>query len=47
VEIIPDETFCCDRSLDSTRFQKEFNYHPPAWPVMLNDLKRDVTVERA
>lgn len=47
VEIIPDETFRCDRSLDSTRFRREFNYHPPAWPEMVDDLTKDVSVERS
>jgi dTDP-4-dehydrorhamnose reductase len=40
IEIIPDETFCCDRSLDSSRFRAEFNYAPPTWPVMIEELRR-------
>ncbi len=39
IEILPNETFCCDRSLDSTRFQEEFNYSPPSWPAMIEELK--------
>lgn len=39
VEIIPDETFHCDRSLDSTRFRQEFNYIPPSWPAMIEELR--------
>lgn len=39
IEIKPDETFCCDRSLDSTRFRKEFNYTPPTWETMVGELK--------
>lgn len=39
IEIIPDDVFCCDRSLDSTRFREEFNYTPPAWPAMIEELK--------
>lgn len=38
IEIVPDGTFCCDRSLDSTRFRKEFNYSPPSWPAMIQEL---------
>lgn len=39
VEIIPDESFCCDRSLDSARFRQKFNYTPPAWPNMIEELR--------
>ena len=39
IEILPDETFCCDRSLDSTRFRKEFSYTPPTWEMMIEELK--------
>jgi dTDP-4-dehydrorhamnose reductase len=38
-EIIPDESFHCDRSLDSTRFRREFNYMPPTWRMMVEELK--------
>lgn len=38
VEVIPEETFCCDRSLDSTVFQKRFNYSPPSWEKMIDEL---------
>lgn len=40
IEIIPDDSFCCDRSLDSTRFRKVFNYTPPAWPDMIEELRK-------
>lgn len=39
IEIIPDDVFCCDRSLDSSRFRKEFNYTPPTWPAMIEELR--------
>jgi dTDP-4-dehydrorhamnose reductase len=39
VEILPDEIFHCDRSLDSTRFRKEFNYLSPSWEQMIEELK--------
>ena len=39
VEIRPDEAFKCDRSLDSTRFKKKYDYTPPAWEKMIDELK--------
>jgi len=39
IDIIPDNVFCCDRSLDSSRFRKEFNYTPPTWPAMIEELR--------
>jgi dTDP-4-dehydrorhamnose reductase len=39
IEIIPDDSFCCDRSLDSSRFRAEFNYAPPTWPAMIEELR--------
>lgn len=38
IEIIPDDTFECDRSLDSSRFRAEFNYNPPTWQSMIDEL---------
>lgn len=38
VEIIADSIFRCDRSLDSARFRREFNYAPPSWPAMIEEL---------
>jgi len=40
-EIIPDESFHCDRSLDSTKFRKEFNYIPPSWETMVDELAEE------
>jgi dTDP-4-dehydrorhamnose reductase len=37
-EIIPDETVVCDRSLDSSRFRREFGYTPPGWDVQIGEL---------
>ncbi|MDY6793343.1 MAG: SDR family oxidoreductase [Thermodesulfobacteriota bacterium] len=42
VEIIPDESFICDRSLDSTKFRREFDYHPPSWEEMVSELCEDL-----
>ena len=38
IKIIPDKTFVCDRSLDSSRFRKDFNYYPPTWEKMVEEL---------
>ena len=37
-KIIPDETFSCDRSLNSSKFRKELNYNPPSWESMIAEL---------
>jgi dTDP-4-dehydrorhamnose reductase len=39
IKIIPDDVFCCDRSLDSTRFCAEFKYTPPSWSSMIEELR--------
>src|SRR5690606_20345073 len=38
IAIEPQETFFCDRSLDSKRFRTEFNYRPPQWSEMIAEL---------
>jgi dTDP-4-dehydrorhamnose reductase len=40
IEIIPDDVFHCDRSLDSTRFRSDFKYSPPTWPAMIEELRQ-------
>jgi dTDP-4-dehydrorhamnose reductase len=37
-EIDPDDEFQCDRSLDSTRFRKQFDYQPPSWESMIAEM---------
>ena len=44
-EIVPDETVQYDRSLDSTRFRKEFNYAPPTWQEMVEELCKSLRGE--
>ena len=39
IEIVPDEIFCCDRSLNSQRFRAEFYYTAPTWPAMIEELR--------
>jgi dTDP-4-dehydrorhamnose reductase len=41
-DIQPDDDFRCDRSLDSTRFRKDFSYMPPSWDDMLEELANDI-----
>jgi dTDP-4-dehydrorhamnose reductase len=41
VEIIPDESFHCDRSLDSARFRRDFAYTPPTWTKMVEELSQE------
>jgi len=38
ITIEPDDEFCCDRSLDSTRFQNATGYNPPAWPELIDKM---------
>ena len=38
VEILPDETFVCDRSLNSTLFRQAAGYTPPSWSEMITNL---------
>ena len=42
VQIVPDESLSIDRSLDSSRFRKEFDYMPPTWDSMLDELINDI-----
>ena len=38
IEILPDDEFACDRSLDASRFNTATGYVPPEWDKMLDDL---------
>lgn len=40
VDIQPDDTFHCDRSLDSTRFREHFGYTPPTWEAMAAEIAK-------
>lgn len=42
IEIEPDETFECDRSLRADAFQAAIGYEPPSWDDMLAELAREV-----
>ena len=41
-EIVPIDTPVIDRTLDSSRFRKEFSYNPPEWDQMLDELANDI-----
>lgn len=38
IEIVPDDEFAVDRSLDSTRFRSQFGYTPPEWPQLIKEI---------
>ncbi len=42
IDIVPDGSFVCERSLDSTRFRSEFTYTPPTWDAMAEELCADL-----
>jgi len=42
IKVIPDEEILCDRSLDSTKYRKEFEYTPPEWERMIEELHQDL-----
>jgi len=41
VEVLPEESFYCDRSLDSSAFRRQFHYRPPSWEQMIDELSRE------
>jgi dTDP-4-dehydrorhamnose reductase len=43
INIMPDEDFVCDRSLDSTRFCQATGYNPPSWPEMIYEMAKDTS----
>ena len=42
VDIVPDYEVRCDRSLDSKRFRAQFNYSPPSWSTMVDELVEEI-----
>jgi len=38
ISIEPDDDFACDRSLDSSRFRAAFDYRPPSWDAMIDEV---------
>jgi len=41
IEIIPDENFICNSTLDSSLFKKLTGYSAPSWDIMLNNMYKD------
>lgn len=42
VEILPDDEFNCDRSMLSGEFRQQFDYTPPTWDEMLDELATQI-----
>ena len=40
IQIVPDDSFQIDRSLDSARLRAELGYTPPTWAEMIEELAR-------
>lgn len=43
IEIEPDETFLCDRSLNAARFRQATGFVPPTWSDMISQMFQDST----
>jgi dTDP-4-dehydrorhamnose reductase len=43
IEIEPDESFVCDRSLDDSRFRAQTGFTSPSWEQMIDRMPRDTT----
>ena len=40
--ILPDESFCCDRSLNGERFAATTGYQVPDWELMISELSEQI-----
>ncbi len=47
IELIPDQKFHCNRSLDSARFRRDFHYTPPSWEQMIEELATNYQLGKA
>jgi dTDP-4-dehydrorhamnose reductase len=45
-EIVPEDDFRIDRSLDSTRFRNAFGYQPPSWESMVAEMSQQRSVAK-
>jgi dTDP-4-dehydrorhamnose reductase len=43
IEILPEDSFICDRSLDAERFRSETGWTPATWPQMIHQMAQDPT----
>ncbi len=41
IDILPDEEFFSDRSLDSARFRENTGYQPPSWKNMIDEMAQN------
>ncbi|MEX2281184.1 MAG: SDR family oxidoreductase [Gemmatimonadota bacterium] len=46
IQVEPDDVFKCKRSLDSTPFRKRFEYRPPSWENMIEEMSRLRAMQR-
>ena len=44
IDVAPDESFFCDRRLDSTRFRQQTSWRPPSWEAMIADMYREEAI---
>ena len=42
VQIVPDDEFVSDKSLNADRFNQEFNYTPPSCTDMIDELANQI-----
>ena len=47
VEVLPDDTFACDRTLRADRFNQVTDYRPPGWDTMLDELSGSIRARKA
>lgn len=47
VEVAPDDSFVCDRTLIADRFQRATGYRPPSWDTMLDELSVSIRARMA
>jgi dTDP-4-dehydrorhamnose reductase len=45
LEIVPDDSFCCDRSLCGDAFTQQTGYKTPSWDQMLAELADEIITE--
>ncbi|MDT7604818.1 MAG: dTDP-4-dehydrorhamnose reductase [Acidobacteriota bacterium] len=43
IEVEPEETFVCDRSLNGERFRRATGFVPPSWREMIEGMRADAT----
>lgn len=47
IDIVPVDEPECDRSLDASRFRRHFDWTPPSWPDMIDELARELRARDA